>query len=493
MFKKSSFVRIGKHKHQLAKPFSGMQPPLKFLAPTPQGWLIAAMRALAPWYIKTVAQISHSELENGSALVDALHDFYADKTRLVLAFRHPSTDDPQLLYKVTCYDAFKLAKAQGRPLPVRPHLHFLYDRGVPLWAGRYLEWILPRFGATPIYRSKADRQGFASARRLLAHGRHPFAVAPEGGTNNKNFAPGPLESGVVQLASWAQDDLKTKGVASPAVILPIGLVYSYPTRPWASLDDLLNRLESGFIAGTPQADTGHWQRLVEDEWQSQLGAIEDTALRQRYERYLAVYLALLETLEEHFKTYFKHEPAPKAAGTEARLLHLTEVLFNITEHRLAMRSHKEYPKLRAQVVEQAAWQRLFRPRPGGLVRQRLADWLARDTQTSLQYARLAEGLFGVSVHYLFENPSFERLVDTATSTWDALSYSLGLAYGQRPRVGPRQVCVSIGQPIQLAAPGEAKTERKDKKQALQQASLALEQEFARLVNSARGLPPGRPD
>ena len=92
------------------------------------------------------------------------------------------------------------------PRPIQ--LRFLYDRGIPIWAGPVIGWLLQRSGGIAIHRGRLDRPALAQARGALAQGRYPLVVAPEGATNNLSGEMAPLEPGVAQLAFWAAEDLE---------------------------------------------------------------------------------------------------------------------------------------------------------------------------------------------------------------------------------------------------------------------------------------------
>ena len=62
------------------------------------------------------------------------------------------------------------------PRPIQ--LRFLYDRGIPIWAGPVIGWLLQRSGSIAIQRGRLDRPALGQARAELAQGRYPLVVAP---------------------------------------------------------------------------------------------------------------------------------------------------------------------------------------------------------------------------------------------------------------------------------------------------------------------------
>ena len=71
--------------------------PLDFLPPRLDGRVLALSRRLLPWYLRRQCAITSLEVQNLERLVAAMDRFQAGESRLLLAFRHPSVDDPACL------------------------------------------------------------------------------------------------------------------------------------------------------------------------------------------------------------------------------------------------------------------------------------------------------------------------------------------------------------------------------------------------------------
>ena len=161
-------------------------PPLAFLPPRLDRRVLALARPLLPLVLRRGCAITDLQVEGGERLVAAMQAFEAGQSRLMLAFRHPSVSDPICLAALLWQELPRLARRQGVRLRGRPHAHFLYDRGIPLWAGAWMGWLLSHLGGCSIQRSKLDLPALRTARALLLDGPHPLAVAPEGATNGHN-------------------------------------------------------------------------------------------------------------------------------------------------------------------------------------------------------------------------------------------------------------------------------------------------------------------
>jgi 1-acyl-sn-glycerol-3-phosphate acyltransferase len=150
--------------------------------------LVAARRLLTRWLRSH--GLRRLEVEGLARLQEAMDDFQGGRCRLLLAFRHPSLDDPAVMAHLLWRDLARAGRPRystgggsrsgrrGRRFRPHPHAQFLYDRGIPLWAGAWMGWLLSHLGGCSIQRSKLDLPALRTARALLLDGPHPFAVAP---------------------------------------------------------------------------------------------------------------------------------------------------------------------------------------------------------------------------------------------------------------------------------------------------------------------------
>ncbi|MGH2413596.1 MAG: 1-acyl-sn-glycerol-3-phosphate acyltransferase, partial [Microcystaceae cyanobacterium] len=219
------------------------QPPLEFISPALNPLVLQGCQAILPLWLQWKTNIAAIQANHVETLVDLYQQFQTGKIRFLMAFRHPNTNDPfcmaYLLWKLVP----QVAKQQGVTLKSPTHAHFMYDRGIPLWAGSGVGWLSSRLGGTPIQRGKIDLIGLRSARRLFTESHLPMAAAPEGATNGHNEIVSPIEPGIPQLSFWCVEDLLKAKRSEQVLILPIGIQYRYVTPPWKSLEKLLTQLE----------------------------------------------------------------------------------------------------------------------------------------------------------------------------------------------------------------------------------------------------------
>ena len=221
--------------------------------PTRPSWMVQAVisRLLPLLFRSQGLELSYRDAAEGLAKAFAAQQSGA--RNLLIAFRHPSTRDPLVLADLFWNRVPQAARRLKLQLPRPIELRFLYDRGIPIWAGPVIGWLLQRSGGIAIHRGRLDRPALAQARAALAQGRYPLVVAPEGATNNLSGEMAPLEPGVAQLAFWAAEDLEKASDVQQLEVLPVGIQYRWRQHNWGpSMNDCLpSKAISAFPAPAP--------------------------------------------------------------------------------------------------------------------------------------------------------------------------------------------------------------------------------------------------
>jgi hypothetical protein len=280
-----------------------VQPPLEFIPPDLNMTVLRGMRSILPFWMRHKTSIAKIEAVNVEQLAELYAQFQSGKIRLLMAFRHPSSDDPFCLMHLTHYLLPRAARRQKIQLSAPTHSHFMYDRGIPLWAGSTVGWIYSKLGGTPIHRGKLDRVGLRSARDLLANGKFPLMAAPEGATNGHNEIVSPLEPGIAQMGFWCVEDLQKANRNENVIIVPIGIQYRYVNRDWTPVDQLLNELET---------DTGITPKNLD-----------------RYARLYALAEHMLTVMESFYRKFYHQDlPSIEHAEPNSRLALRLEVLMD---------------------------------------------------------------------------------------------------------------------------------------------------------------------
>jgi hypothetical protein len=427
---------------------------------------------LLPLYLRSKTALRQIDTENVATLVDLYHQFQAGKNRLFLAFRHPSADDPLCLAHLLWKAVPKVAKQQGIQLEAPIHAHFMYDRGIPLWAGERMGWLYSQLGGTPIHRGKIDLVGLRSARDLFVNGQYPLAAAPEGATNGHSEVISPLEPGISQLAFWAVEDIRKAGRSEQVLILPIGIKYRYITPPWAALEQLLTGLEHDIGVAQTTAATGNETEL--------------------YERLYQLGGHLLVKMEE-FYTRFYHRALPDAtselpASHEqliTRLNTLLDVALQVAEEYFGLSAKGTFID-RCRRLEQAGWDYIYRddlkPETISALDRGLADRVAEEADLRVWHMRIVESFVAVTGNYVREKPSAERFAETALLMWDMIARIKGESPFNRPKLGDQAAVVTIGHPLSVSERWESyQGGRRNAKQAVAELTQTLQTELEQLI------------
>ena len=402
------------------------RPALRRLPTRPSRLVQGVVRRLLP----VLFRLQGLELDCGNAaeeLARAITAQQRGETSLLIAFRHPSTRDPVVLADLFWSRIPAEAKLLHEPLQRPLELRFLYDRGIPIWAGPLIGWLLQRFGGIAIHRGRLDRPALNQARKVLVQGRYPLAVAPEGATNNLSGEMAPLEPGVAQLAFWAADDLANNNDLRSLQVLPLKIRYSWRQPNWTALDARLSALEQ-HLGLKPGEDRS------------------EGAVARRRNRLLGIGTALMEVLEqlERLRT---DEGLPLTQRIEVYRLHgLAKA-----EAHFHLRAGSTLQE-RCRRIEQAAWDRIYRE---GLERlspldRSLADWEAREADLELTRMRLVEHFTSVSGHYVSDVPDFDRLAEMMLLVEEAIGWIEDRPWSGQPSLGPQRVEFHLAEPLLVA-------------------------------------------
>jgi len=421
------------------------QPPLEFIPPELNTWILRGSQTLLPWLLKWQTNISDIEAEGLNTLLELYHQFQEGKVRFLIACRHPSVQDPYCLGYLLWKLLPQYAKEQRIALKTPIHAHFIYDRGIPLWAGAGMGWLYSKLGGTSIQRGKTDLMGLRSARRLFLEGEYPIAAAPEGATNGHNEIVSPIEPGISQLGFWCVEDLRKAKRTEEVYILPIGVQYFYLTPPWEEINQLLGKIE---------LDSGL-------TWDTEQPCNESNL----YERLIKLGEHLLSLMEEFYRDFY-HRPL---VDFSVRSTVVTPEEDNPLGTRLnnllntALEVAEEYFNLPAQGnivdrcrrLEQAGWEYIYREelKPThklSEVEKGLADRVAQEADLRMWHMRIVETFVSVTGQYVKEKPTAERFAETILLLNDLVNRIKGNSPFSRPQLGKQKVKITIGQPISIS-------------------------------------------
>ncbi|MHC5743682.1 MAG: lysophospholipid acyltransferase family protein [Nostoc sp.] len=426
------------------------QPPLKFI---PQRlnllvlqivrWLlpIALRFRTRPWLSAGIVKI---EAKNVEVLAELYQQFQSGKIRFLLAFRHPEVEDPLCMLYLLSRIVPQVARQKGITLKSLVHSYFLYDRGMTVWAGKWLGWLFSLLGGVPVRRGRRlDRQAIQNARELFANGELPIAVAPEGGTNGHSGIVSPLEPGVAQMGFWCVEDLQKANRSETVIVVPIAIQYRYVEPPWSKLDWLLSKLEADSGLKVLESDSGNREEIY-------------------YQRLCRLAEYLITEMEEFYRRFY-HQDIPNTILTDestsanqvliARLHRLLDKALQVTEQYFEVQGQGNFID-RCRRLEEAGWSYIYRedlPDINALApfKRGLADWIAEEADLRMRHMRIVESFVAVTATYIQEQPTAERFAETALLVFDMLSRIQDTTFPGRPRLGSRQAQITVGEPISV--------------------------------------------
>lgn len=462
-------------------PIERAQPPLEFIPPALNPLFLRVTQFALPVWISTLTAIDRIEADNVEILIDLIRQFQENKIRLMMAFRHPQVEDPFSLGYLLSKLVPQAAREQGVVLQHPIHAHFIYDRGIPLWAGSHIGWIFSRLGGTPIQRGKADWTGLRSARNLFANGRFPIAAAPEGATNGLSEILNPLEPGIAQLSFWCAEDLHKATRNEQVLILPIGIQYSYVDSPWEKIEQILTELEASTGLTSNKDSYGFDMSLPQESL---------------YPRLISLAKHLLCLMEEFYQRFYHQTiPAPKipetdtSDGNEAiavRLQALLDSALQVAEKYFDLQPKGNFTD-RCRRVEQAGWNYIFREefkdiKTLSAVERGLADKIAEEANLRMWHMRLVESFVAVTGRYVREKPSAERFAETTLLLWDMVTRISGGSPFKRPQLGKQKARITIGEPISVSERFSVyKSSRKGAREAVAELTSDLQQTMEGLI------------
>jgi hypothetical protein len=434
----------------LPKSIHSTQPPLKFIPQRHNPLIVKIVSWFLPFILRVrtrpwlPAGIVNIEAKNAEVLATLYQEFQAGKIRFLIAFRHPEVEDPLSMLYLLSRIVPKVAREKGISLKYPIQSHFMYERGMTLWAGNWLGWLFSRLGGVPIRRGRrVDRNAIQMARELFANAEMPIAIAPEGGTNGHSSIVSPLEPGVAQLGFWCVEDMKKANREEQVFIIPISIKYSYVNPPWQKIDWLLSKLEAD--SGLPITEL------------SQTGKEREGILYQRVLR-LAEYL--ISQMEEFYQRFY-HQEFSEIINSEVpineiliiRLNRLMDTALKIAEKYFNVQSQGNFID-RCRRLEDAGWNYIYRDDIADIqslspFKRGLADWVAKEADLKMQHMRIAESFVAVTANYILEKPTPERFAETLLLMFDMLSRIQDSTLPGRPRLGLKQAMIFVGEPINV--------------------------------------------
>ena len=413
--------------------------PSKISAP-----LVWLGRLLIPAYLNVALAFEKTKILFPERILDELRDFQSQRTRLIVAFRHPYGDEPQLLFHVFENMLPQIAKRSENPLLHRPGLRLVHDYAVPLWGNAFIRFLLPRAGAMPVYHVKCDTGSLSSIRAVLRDGPNPVGLAPEGQISYHSETLPRIEQGAVRMGFWCASDLARAGRAEEVHLLPLSIHYHYDKRDFHKIRAYVSRLERlcGLSMQTSEADA---------------------PLRTLLPRLDAIDRSLLLLAEAYYRdTYGYCVPESVADESDAderqrRWNALLPEALAVAEHALGIDPGREDLVQRMYRVRLEGWARVIPEEsldslpPVALA---LADRRAGEGWFAMRHMELVDLMSYHDLSYLVgdaeHSPSDDRIVEGVLNWIDLANRLMGGNISNRPNNIRKRARIVPGEPINLS-------------------------------------------
>jgi hypothetical protein len=428
------------------------QPRRAFLAPRFNRWVLRLVAVVLPYWLKQKLSITQFDVTDIDRLVEVYKQSQMGRFRLILAFRHPSSDDSFCLGHLLTKKLPTAARKHRISLRSPVFAHFLYDRGVSLWAGKNANWLYPKLGGIPIHRGRSSQVGWDTARELLVNGQMPLAMSPEGRMNGHSEFVSPVGSSAAQIGFLAMEELIAAGRSEDVLILPIGIQYYYLDDPWSKLEAIIHQLE---------LDCGS----IVDRHDSLVAIKQSDGRPMRKLLYDRIYNISQHLLyqAENFYAQFHHYQIPERPPLDRSIsrtkidqrlqsvlafaLKISETYFNLEPNGNNLE--------RCRQIEQAGWDWIYREEllpPASLdrVSRKLADRIATEADLRMWHMRLLESLRSITDSYVKDRPTVDRFAEVTLLLWDLIARIKAEKPANRPILGKRRVQITICNPIPLS-------------------------------------------
>lgn len=366
---------------------------------------------------------------------DAALALFRDTTKkTIVVFRHPSIDDPPLVYDTV--QRLLIRAGRRREAPV-----FLYGRDVPVWGGGITEWILPRVGAISVFHEQVRRDSLDAVYDAFRRRKLPVALAPEAQITYHNYRVAPTQRGVAHLAVEAAraraDDPET------VVILPVAPEYRYPDTRHRQFAAVVERVTRRLTADAGGADGGADGASIRDG----VAAVWDLADH------------LFRILERHYRL----EPA---VTMNDRMRAIVEAALYAGEKAYGVESDDAEDTIsRVFRLRSIYWERRFPMEAETPLERDLQDLVSVEARGGARHFQIVDVMAYLDFDYLLEvelHPDSEmphagsarhaRLVEYLLSIDDVASRALGGTIAQRYQWRGRRCTMRFGTEIPVSPP-----------------------------------------
>jgi hypothetical protein len=396
--------------------------------------LVRLGRCLIPVYFRFVLHFQKIEIRHPEQIIEALRDFQEKRTRLIVAFRHPYGDEPQLVFHVFNNLLPRWAKRHRTPLPRRPLLRIVHDYAVPLWGDAFIRFLLPRIGAVPVYHVKFDPESLKQIRSILLDDSCPLGLAPEGQISYHSETLPRIEQGAIRMGFWCARDLEKAGRPERVNILPLSIHYRYDLRDAKKIQVAITHLETLCgLCPSPIVVQAHSAASLLADLQTRTESIENR---------------VLDIAEDFYAKTCNYRPKPilsaaanNGAARQQRWEALLKVALVAAEHMFGLVPNNADIIQRVYRIRQEGWDRIYPMTPvdqHSPLESALAHRQAGEAWFAMRHMEFVDLMFYHDSDYLQggpdSGPSFDRIVETVINFQDLVARLMGGNITNRPNV-----------------------------------------------------------
>ncbi|MDR0910894.1 MAG: acyltransferase [Spirochaetaceae bacterium] len=196
---------------------------------------------LARLYCAQFIGAARVHLENAQYFCAEYNAALLKNKRMIIAFRHPYGNEPEIMMWYIIYKLKRTAKKYGIKFSRHPFVRTLYGYEILRWGGPLARWIMPRIGALPVYHAKIDMASMREIDKAIDEGPYPIALAPEGQVTYTTDEIIHIETGAMRFGLQAAKRLENKDI--PVEIMPFSFRFHYGEGAWRKVFKMLRRVE----------------------------------------------------------------------------------------------------------------------------------------------------------------------------------------------------------------------------------------------------------
>jgi len=389
-------------------------------------FVIFIVSILSKVYLYMLFGFARIFLHGDDILFDAFKRALSNKSRCIIAFRHPDGREPQLLLWFFMLRLKKYAAKKKIKFDRAPHSIFVYGYEVARWGGWVARFFMPNLGAIPIHHTKMDSKGMAKIYSSITDGPYPLALAPEGQVSYTVDSIPRLEPGVVRIGFHAAGILANKNDNCPIEILPISFHLFYDKWGKAAMEKLLFKIEK--YCGFKRKET------------FSLSFSERLDNCRKY---------ILELNEKRYAINIDNK-----IPFEERLEKVVNAALTAAENSMGIKAEGDFFS-RLYKVRHDCWDRIFLPdyenlKKVSIIDRNVMDLRAGEAWHASRHQELAD--FG----WYFRHPlptdetPLHQKVEYVQNLWDFANRTMGGALSGRVNIPPKKIIIKTAAAINLS-------------------------------------------